>query len=126
MSLCVFGWHELRGKTVSLTPKAHTVWSSSQPLFGQPEKKMQYVLIIVAICSFEGCGKWQGIMFDDMHQVPAMNLRKAWTSPGTINGLLEKFPIPLDFNLLSIDIDGTEWHLSDAQNCPHKAFNEIR
>lgn len=49
--------------------------------------------------------------FKDNPRVHPLHRFVGWDGPGKLDALLQETPIPRDFDLLSIDIDGNDWHV---------------
>ena len=61
---------------------------------------------------------WQGLMLDGGYENPAINLKKAFVTADNVAQLLASQGVPEEFDLLSIDIDGQDWHVWRA--LPHR------
>lgn len=59
---------------------------------------------------------WQGLMMDGRYQDPAINLQKEFISAENINQLFQHYKVPLEFDLLSIDIDYNDFYVWKAIN----------
>lgn len=58
----------------------------------------------------ETCG-WSGLLMDGGHDNPAINLHRAFITRENIVSLLRKYNVPKSFDLLSVDIDGNDYHV---------------
>jgi len=61
---------------------------------------------------------WAGLWMDGHDYPPEHGVQKEWISVLNINLLLEKYKVPKDFDLISIDIDGQDpwvWMALDAR-----------
>jgi len=54
---------------------------------------------------------WQGLMMDGNHQNDAINLRQEFITVENINHLFQKYQVPKEFDLLSIDIDFNDFYI---------------
>ena len=60
---------------------------------------------------------WNGFYFDDFHHFPPLGFYKQWVSVENINQLFDSLSaagIQLDFDVLSLDVDGVDWYLWNA------------
>ena len=57
---------------------------------------------------------WMGLMMDGKYENHAINLQREFITAENINFLFVKYSIPLDLDLLSIDIDFNDWHIWHA------------
>lgn len=57
---------------------------------------------------------WNGLMMDGFHENPSINLRKEFITAENINNLFEKYNVPNNFDLLSIDIDYNDFYVWNA------------
>ena len=51
-------------------------------------------------------GGWGGLLMDGGFDAPAIGLHRAFVTPANINPLLDKYSVPAEFDLLSIDVRG--------------------
>ncbi len=64
---------------------------------------------------------WQGLMMDGDSSEFLLSIKKEFITAENINGLFEKYRVPADFDLLSIDVDGNDywiWKALDARYRP--------
>mmetsp|Transcript_38513 Transcript_38513/g.67959 ORF Transcript_38513/g.67959 Transcript_38513/m.67959 type:complete len:434 (+) Transcript_38513:26-1327(+) len=61
----------------------------------------------------ERCG-WSGLLLDGGFQNSSIGLHQAFISAANIVALLQKYQVPKNIDLLSIDIDGQDWHVWHA------------
>ena len=64
---------------------------------------------------------WEALLLDRQFELPEINLHKAFITAENINELFEKYNVPLDLDLLSIDIDYNDfyiWHAIDEKYKP--------
>ena len=54
---------------------------------------------------------WQGLMMDGKFHNPAINLQREWITAENIQELFAKYNIPIEFDLLSIDIDFNDFYV---------------
>lgn len=52
---------------------------------------------------------WKGLLMDGSNENPAMNLHKEFITAENIEALFQKYNVPVEFDLLSIDIDGNDY-----------------
>jgi hypothetical protein len=57
---------------------------------------------------------WKGLLMDATHQNELINLKKEWINAENINQLFEKYQVPKNFDLLSIDIDFNDYWVLQA------------
>ncbi len=57
---------------------------------------------------------WKGVMFDGGYQNLALSLHKEFITEENINSVFEKYGVPSDLDLLSIDIDFNDFHVWKA------------
>ena len=60
---------------------------------------------------------WQAVQFDRQYQIPKYNLYKEFITAETINDLFDKYNVPSDLDLLSIDIDYNDFYVWKAIRC---------
>lgn len=56
------------------------------------------------------CG-WDGLLMDGGSSMPAINLHQEFITAENILTLFNKYKVPRNLDLLSIDIDGNDWHV---------------
>ncbi|CAE8631519.1 unnamed protein product, partial [Polarella glacialis] len=61
----------------------------------------------------EQCG-WHGLLMDGGNENLSINLRKEFITSTNIVQLFAKYAVPTNLDLLSIDIDGNDWHIMRA------------
>lgn len=64
---------------------------------------------------------WQGLMMDGRFEDRKINLQQEFITAESINDLFEKYHVPHEFDLLSIDIDYNDfyiWHAIDSKYRP--------
>lgn len=54
---------------------------------------------------------WKGLLMDGGHENPAINLKKEFITAENIVSLFQKYQVPQEFDLLSIDIDRNDFHV---------------
>jgi hypothetical protein len=54
---------------------------------------------------------WKGLRLDAKYEDTRTNLHKEFVTASNINAVFCKYGVPDEFDLLSIDIDGQDWHL---------------
>lgn len=52
---------------------------------------------------------WKGLLMDGSHSNPSLNLHREFITAENIEELLQKYDVPKEFDLLSIDIDGNDY-----------------
>ncbi len=57
---------------------------------------------------------WNGLLLDIAYSSPLLNLHKEKVSAENINALFEKYNVPKNLDLLSIDIDGNDFYVWQA------------
>lgn len=70
---------------------------------------------------------WTGLLLDGAHENPAIHLYKEFITAENINYLLNKFIVPYEFDLLSIDIDYNDfyvWHSINDRYRPRVVIME--
>lgn len=58
--------------------------------------------------------RWKGLMMDGRHFNPFINLQREFITAENINNLFQKYNIPQEFDLLSIDIDYNDFYIWNA------------
>lgn len=58
----------------------------------------------------EVCG-WTGLLMDGSHENAAINLKKEWIMRENIVTLFHRYHVPHEPDLLSVDIDGNDFHV---------------
>jgi hypothetical protein len=73
----------------------------------------------------EHCG-WTGLMMDGRFENKLINLQKEFITAENINDLFDKYEVPFEFDLLSIDIDGNDyWIWQKIDHKPRVVIIEI-
>jgi hypothetical protein len=54
---------------------------------------------------------WTGLMMDGSHENTSINLHKEFITAENINELFQKYQVPTEFDLLSIDIDYNDFYI---------------
>jgi hypothetical protein len=54
---------------------------------------------------------WNGLLLDATHEDWRINLHKELVTASNIDTVFRRYGIPEEFDLLSIDVDGQDWHL---------------
>lgn len=70
---------------------------------------------------------WGGLMMDSDYENTAINLQQERITAENINQLFEKYQVPYEFDLLSIDIDSNDfhvWHAIDKRYLPRVVIIE--
>jgi hypothetical protein len=57
---------------------------------------------------------WTGIMLDGSHEIPSINLHKTMILEETIVSEFQKYNVPIDMGILSVDIDSYDFWISKA------------
>lgn len=57
---------------------------------------------------------WKVLLLDRMFEIPEINLHKEFITAENITALFDKYKVPLDFDLLSIDIDYNDFYVWKA------------
>lgn len=57
---------------------------------------------------------WKGLLMDGGHKNSSINLQKEFITKENIEELFEKYSVPKEFDLLSIDIDGNDYWVWQA------------
>lgn len=57
---------------------------------------------------------WKGLLMDGENENKEINLHKEFITAENINSLFDKYNVPNEFDLLSIDIDYNDWHVWQA------------
>lgn len=57
---------------------------------------------------------WSGLMMDSEHENQGINLQREMITAENIVGLFQKYQVPLEFDLLSIDIDSNDFYVWNA------------
>lgn len=57
---------------------------------------------------------WNCVQFDRQYEIPKYNLYKEFITAETINEIFDKYQVPLDLDLLSIDIDYNDFYIWKA------------
>lgn len=57
---------------------------------------------------------WKALLLDRMFEKPEYNLHKEFIRAETINSIFEKYKVPYDLDLLSIDIDYNDFYVWNA------------
>jgi len=52
---------------------------------------------------------WKGLMLDSEHYNPNVGIRREFVDAENVNGILSKYKVPQEFDVLSIDIDGNDY-----------------
>ena len=52
---------------------------------------------------------WNGLMLDSEHYNPNVGIRREFVDAENVNGILSKYKVPQEFDVLSIDIDGNDY-----------------
>lgn len=62
----------------------------------------------------ERCG-WKGLLLEGGHEdIPELNLHKEFITAENICDLFEKYDVPTEFDVISIDVDGNDFYLWKA------------
>jgi hypothetical protein len=54
---------------------------------------------------------WEALLLDGTYDIPEINLHREWITKENIAFLFEKYQVPREFDLLSIDIDSNDWYI---------------
>src|SRR5258705_13450718 len=54
---------------------------------------------------------WKGLLLDGGYEDPSINLHKEFITAENINEIFEKYDVPYDLDLLSIDIDYNDFYV---------------
>src|SRR5580700_10783467 len=57
---------------------------------------------------------WSGLLMDAAYQDGSINLQREFITAENINALFQKYSVPKQFDLLSIDIDFNDWYVWHA------------
>ncbi len=60
------------------------------------------------------CRHWNGLSMDARFEDQKINLHREFITAQNINSLFQKYNVPKQFDLLSIDIDFNDWHVWHA------------
>ena len=60
--------------------------------------------------------RWKGLLMDCAHENPQINLQKEFITAENICGLFQKYHVPDDFDLLSVDIDYNDFYVWKASS----------
>ncbi len=52
---------------------------------------------------------WKGLMLDNEYYNPGKGVQQEFVDAGNVNGILAKYKVPKEFDVLSIDIDGNDY-----------------
>lgn len=69
---------------------------------------------------FKQCMNWDGVLFDRYHDVPSINLHREPITAENINVVFEKYQVPEEFDLLSIDDDFNDFHIWNALDSKYR------
>lgn len=58
--------------------------------------------------------KWNGLLMDGGYENQNINLRKEFITADNINYLFQKYNVPKQFDLLSVDVDFNDWYIWKA------------
>lgn len=64
--------------------------------------------------------RWRGVCWDGGHSNPDGGLYQERITAENINGLFEKYQVPVDLGVLSIDIDGNDYHVWNALDARYR------
>lgn len=64
--------------------------------------------------------RWNGLLMDGGYEIEDINLKKEFITQENINDLFNKYDVPLEFDLLSIDIDFNDFYVWNAINDKYK------
>lgn len=65
---------------------------------------------------------WKSTLFDRQFEIPQFNLHKEFINAENINEMFEKYEVPLEFDLLAIDVDYNDfyvWYALDSKYRPN-------
>lgn len=65
-------------------------------------------------CYLRKKAEWQGLMMDSAYENPELNLQRECITAENINKLFQKYNVPFEFDLLSIDIDYNDFYVWKA------------
>ncbi len=65
---------------------------------------------------------WSGLLMDCGAENPSLNLHNEFITPSNINALFEKYNVPDDLDLLSVDIDYNDFYVFYALKCRPKVI----
>lgn len=63
---------------------------------------------------------WSGLMMDGSNYRPEINLQQEFITAENINALFEKYSVPKEFDLLSIDIDLNDFYVWNAMSSQYR------
>lgn len=63
---------------------------------------------------------WKGLLMDGDWDIPEINLKKEFITADNINSLFEKYHVPDEFDLLSIDIDFNDFYIWHALSSKYR------
>lgn len=66
------------------------------------------------------CEGWKGLLLDSGYENPSINLHREFISAENINQIFEKYGVPENLDLLSIDIDGNDFYVWQALDPKYK------
>lgn len=59
---------------------------------------------------------WKGLLLDAENENPSINLHKEWITAENVNDLLQKYHVPHEFDLLSIDLHSNDFYIWQAMS----------